>query len=82
MLRKYRFGLKTADFLLCKECGVYIGAVIETSGSAFGIVNVHALKESPGNFAATTPISYDAEDLAGRVARREERWTPVTEFPD
>ena len=82
MLRKYRFGLMTADFLLCKHCGVYIGAVIESSGNVFGIVNVHALEETPANLAATAPISYDAEDVGGRVSRREERWTPVREFPE
>ena len=27
-LSRYRFGLKTADFLLCRECGVYVGAAI------------------------------------------------------
>lgn len=80
-LRKYRFGLMTADFLLCKHCGVYIGAVIASSGSVFGIINVHALEETPANLAATAPISYDAEDVGGRVSRREERWTPVIELP-
>ncbi len=82
MLRKYRFGLMTADFLLCKDCGVYIGAVIESSGGAYGIVNVHALQETPTNLAATAPISYDSEDIGGRVSRREQRWTPVIEIPD
>ena len=78
-LQKYRFGLKTADFLLCRECGVYIGAVIASAGNMFGIVNVHALDESPTNVAETAPVSYDDEDVGGRVSRREERWTPVTE---
>ncbi len=81
LLQKYRFGLKTADFLLCRECGVYIGAVIASAGAAFGIVNVHALQEAPANLAATAPISYDDEDVDGRVSRREDRWTPVTEIP-
>ncbi len=81
LLRKYQFGLKTADFLLCSDCGVYIGAVIETHSGTFGIVNVHALREAPANLAATAPISYDDEDVGGRVARREDRWTPVTGIP-
>jgi hypothetical protein len=81
LLQKYHFGLKTADFLLCNECGVYIGAMIETAGGAFGIVNVHALLETPENLAATAPIVYDNEDVAGRVSRRENRWTPVAEIP-
>jgi hypothetical protein len=80
-LQKYRFGLKTADFLLCRECGVYIGAVIASAAGTFGIVNVHALKDTPANLAATAPAIYDDEDVDGRVSRREERWTPVTEIP-
>ena len=82
MLQKYRFGLRTADFLLCTECGVYIGAVIETDSGAYGIVNVHALSETPEDLAEPAPISYDSEDTGGRVSRREERWTPVTDFPN
>ncbi len=80
-LQQYRFGLKTADFLLCRECGVYIGAIIETGGKAYGIVNIHALKKRPPKLAATAPISYEAEDSGGRVARRAARWTPVSARP-
>ncbi len=80
-LQKYRFGLHTADFLLCRECGVYIGAVIASTGNAFGIVNVRALKETPDDLANIAAISYDTEDVDSRVSRREERWTPVIEVP-
>ena len=80
-LQRYRFALRTADFLLCRECGVYIGAVIESEQGRFGIINTHALAEQPADLAATQPISYDAENTGGRVQRREERWTPVTDVP-
>ena len=76
-LNRYRFGLRTADFLLCRECGVYIGALIETENGQFGIINTHALLQTPGTLAATEPINYDSEDVAGRVSRREVRWTPA-----
>ena len=77
-LKRYRFGLATADFLLCRSCGVYIGAVIETERGRFGIINTHALADIPADTADVGAISYDDVDTAGRVARREERWTPVT----
>ncbi|MCH8306949.1 MAG: aldehyde-activating protein [Proteobacteria bacterium] len=77
LLNRYRFGLRTADFLLCRECGIYIGALIETGKGRFGIISMHALVEAPENLAATEPISYDSEDIAERVSRRETRWTPV-----
>lgn len=80
-LQRYRFGLKTADFLLCRRCGVYIGAVIETSSGQFGIINTHALTDAPPDLAAPAPMHYDSEEVTGRVARREERWSPVREIP-
>jgi len=81
LLQRYRFGLKTADFLLCKRCGVYIGALIETPKGRFGIINTHALAEPPAGMAEPAGMHYDDEAVAGRVARREERWSPVTAVP-
>lgn len=77
-LQRYRFGLKTADFLLCRECGVYIGAVIETDNGTWGIINTHTLVETPEDIAAVAPIDYDNENTGDRVTRREDRWTPAT----
>lgn len=31
-LLRYRFGLKTADFFICAECGAFIGAVLKENG--------------------------------------------------
>ena len=81
LLQRYRFALRTADFLLCRDCGVYIGAVIETDQGSYGIINTHALAEQPEDIAAVQPISYDGEETPGRVSRREERWTPVPGVP-
>ena len=80
-LNRYRFALKTADFLLCRNCGVYIGAVIRSEAGAFGIINTHALDDAPDDMADVGAISYDSEDVGGRVSRRVERWTPVTAVP-
>lgn len=81
-LQRYRFGLKTADFLLCRRCGVYIGAVIDTSKGYFGIINTHALIDPQPTIALAEPISYDGEDSARRVMRREQRWSRVTGIPE
>lgn len=80
-LQRYRFGLMTADFLLCRNCGVYIGAVIETGKGRFGIINTHALRPQPESIADAGAISYDGEVTDGRVKRREERWSPVIAVP-
>jgi len=80
-LQRYRFAMRTADFLLCRECGVYVGAVIETDQGHFGIVNTHSLASTPADIAEVAPITYDSEDKQRRVGRRETRWTPVTGVP-
>ena len=80
-LQRYRCAMRTADFLLCRECGVYIGAVIETDQGRFGIINTHSLASTPADIADVAPITYDSEDKYGRVGRRETRWTPVTGVP-
>jgi hypothetical protein len=77
LLQRYRFGQRTADFLLCRDCGVYIGALIETPRGRFGIINIHALDPQPSPIAGTVSMEYDAESVEQRIARREQRWSPV-----
>ena len=76
-LQHYRFGLKTADFLLCKRCGVYLGAQIATGPGAFGIVNTLAMQPLPADLPAAVAVNYGAENPRERAARRALRWTPL-----
>ena len=77
-LLRYRFGLRTADFLICSQCGVYLGATIVTPRGRFGIINLNALQPRPPDVPQPQPVSYEGEREADRTARREARWTPVT----
>ena len=74
-LVRYQFGLRTADFWLCRGCGVYLAAV--TSDGGFGIINTNALLERPTQLLPPTSQSYAGETAAGRTQRRHERWTPI-----
>lgn len=76
-LQRYRFGLRITDFLLCRVCGVYIGAEIETKTGRFGVINIHALRPVPEGLGPAVAMEYGFESTAERVERREERWTPV-----
>jgi hypothetical protein len=76
-LARYRFGLGTADYLVCARCGVYVAAVMEEAGRAVAIVNVNALSEASAFERAATPMVYDREDEAARRARRRKLWTPA-----
>ena len=76
---RYRFGGRTADFLLCRHCGVYVGAQMIAGDRAFGIINVHALREPPPGRPPAVAMSYDGESASERQQRRMQRWTPVAQ---
>jgi hypothetical protein len=76
-LKRYRFGLGTADFLLCPECGVYLGALCADAEGQWATLNVNCLDEGAAFAQAAHPVSYEGEDAAGRLARRKARWTPA-----
>jgi hypothetical protein len=76
-LIRYRFGLRTADFLVCATCGVYVAAVLTAGERAWASVNVNAL-DAPALLARRArPVSYDGESEEERTARRRARWTPA-----
>lgn len=75
---RYRFGVKSADFLVCGKCGVYVGAVIESSTGAFTTLNLNAMKTPVPGLREATPVSYDSESRDDRIARRLSKWTPAT----
>ncbi|MER9262009.1 hypothetical protein [Mesorhizobium sp. M0619] len=75
-LHRYRFGLRTADYLICRDRGVYVAAVT-TDGEPRAIVIVNALDDRPRFNREPVPMDYDAENKEGRIARRQARWMPV-----
>ena len=78
-LNSYRFASHSAEFLLCRDCGTYIAAVIDTPRGRFATLNVNVLVPAL-DVPAATPVTYDAETPVQKRARRERNWTPVTDF--
>jgi hypothetical protein len=76
-LNRYQFGHKTADFLLCRDCGVYLGAVMRSDRGSFGIINVRVLYSLLDRLLEPERMNYDNEQLVERRTRRENRWTPI-----
>lgn len=72
---RYRFGLRLADFLVCKTCGVFVAAY-EPAGRA--VINLDVLVGADDFTAEPTRFTaYDTEDVATRSARRAKNWTPA-----
>jgi hypothetical protein len=76
-LHQYQFGHKSADFLLCRHCGAYIGAMMQSGSKRFGIVNVRVLQSLLNELPEAKAMDYEGEGLAERMTRRESRWTPI-----
>ena len=76
-LHRYRFGLATADFIVCANCGAYAGAVLEAEGHSVGIVNARLLNGRKAFTSTPVPMDYSAEGEGGRIARRLEKWMPM-----
>jgi hypothetical protein len=77
-LQRYRFASRSADFLVCRSCGVYVAAVLETSHGRFATLNVNTM-DCAGQTPEAAAVSYDGETLEAKLQRREQRWTPVAD---
>ena len=76
-LLRYRFGLETADFLVCARCGIYVAAVMSEGAGWWATVNVNIFDAVDRLTQPATPVTYEGESAAERSARRKARWTPA-----
>lgn len=74
-LVRYRFGLETADYLICGRCGTYLGATLD---DRFVALNTNAFDEPPLDCGRS--VTYADESAEERRARREASWTPIESF--
>lgn len=74
LVERHRFGLRLADFLICKRCDQFV--VATDSGRA--VINLDTLARAAELTAPPVMLTiYDSEDVAARTARRAANWTPI-----
>lgn len=76
-ITRYRFGQRSADFLLCPTCGAYVATYMEGPNGPVGVINVVGLAIPELKDEPVTTASLDGESEADRIARRLSRWTPM-----
>lgn len=74
---RYRFGTGTADFLICRCCGLCLAAVQAIDGATCAVLNLNAF-DDPYPELSGERVDFSGESVGGRVARRKSRWTPAT----
>lgn len=72
-VNRYRFASRSADFIVCRVCGAYLGALLTDGDRAWSTINLR-LSSLEVDAQAT---SYGLENAAERSARRRRVWTPT-----
>jgi hypothetical protein len=80
-IERYHFGFRVTDFVLCRNCGVYIVAMSREGANERASLNVVgvAIAELAGRDAQ--PVNLDHETAESRRERRRKLWTPVEIVP-
>jgi hypothetical protein len=76
-VHRYAFATRTADFHVCRLCGVVPLATSVIDGREYAVVNIHSFEDVPEGLLRQSSASFDGEDEASRLARRARNWTPV-----
>jgi len=78
-LNRYQFGMKSIEFLVCRNCGVYVAPFMPdpTDDQAFSSLMISALDDRTG-FSEPKAKNYDDQAKEDRTARRRRVWTPAT----
>ena len=68
VLNRYQFGMRTIEFLICRNCGVYVAAFMADASDTegYGTLMVSALDERK-RFPPPQPAHYDNEDRETRA---------------
>ena len=78
LVQSYRFGTGTAEYVICRNCGVYIGALGETETGIRAVINITCLDDREQFTREPVPVDHDGEASGDRLARRAANWTPAT----
>ena len=79
-LSTYNFGTRTADFHVCRTCGVVPLVTSRIDGRLYAVVNVNAFNDVDRSRVRVAPTSFDGEDTSARLERRKLKWIGDVRF--
>ena len=79
-IRRYRFGHKTADFHVCRTCGVVPVITSEIEGRSHAVVNVNTFEGVDPEDLDRSPADFEGETTESRLARRQRTWIGEVTF--
>ena len=77
---QYAFGTRTADFHICKRCGIVPVVTSRIDDRLYAVVSVNAFENVDQALLRRAPASFDGEETANRLARRKRNWIADVQF--
>jgi len=74
LVSKYRFGTETADFYICKRCGVAPFVVSRIDNNSYAVVNTNSFDPSDAYTFSNMSTDFDGEGTDDRLNRRQRNW--------
>ncbi len=79
-VQRYRFGHRTADFHVCRTCGVVPLVTSRIDGNDYAVVSARSFDGLGPEDLAEQPTDFEGEEIDGRLARRARNWIPEVKF--
>jgi hypothetical protein len=79
-LSTYNFGTRTADFHVCRACGVVPVVTSRIEGRLYAVVNVNAFNHVERGRVKVAPASFEGEQTDARLERRKRGWIGDVRF--
>ena len=79
---RYAFGTETATFHVCVRCGAVPIVTSEVAGRLYAVVNVNTFENFDFTRLRRQVASFDGEEQAARLARRQKNWIGNVQMSD
>jgi hypothetical protein len=78
--QRYTCGTQTADFHVCRHCGVPIAATSRIDDHVYAVVNINTFEDVDASLFDRSRSDFDGEAVDDRLARRRTRWIADVRF--
>lgn len=79
-ISRYQFGTKSCEFILCRHCGVYLGATMEDAETpGYSTTQIKHYEDKALFTRQARHPDYNGEPLQARLERRRQTWTPIAD---
>lgn len=80
LVNGYLFGTRTAQFHICRGCGIVPVVTSRIDGHLYAVVSVNAFENVVPELLQPAAATFDNETEATRLARRARYWIADVEF--